>query len=354
MSMNAHAWPVCPRPQTDESLPSWFERVSHEYTMSPASLLGVIERAESGQAVTADIPDADRLLNKAIGDRLAELGQLSASEINALWPPKTGWELHDRGFSVYCPYCCLNDFTHGRTPYGRRCWQQSWCSICQVHSIALVHRNQIHGSSIRSRWLHAKLKRDRASLSTVRYHGLKVTREPLLRSSMLSCLMQLERTVAAAVSGTAPNPWIWGTLSAGEFLTVLTDVTTWLLTHFESVRSWSAAEDLTPAEEQEGCGLVGRFRRMSATEYGENKMTRTLCDIVFPKVRGAALWAAHALMATCHTAASDRPSGPSAQDRQTAWIARSSPAARQWLADRHESWPSSYRHDRWIDVRQLI
>ena len=71
----------------------------------------------------------------------------------------------------------------------------------------------------------------------------------------------------------------------------------------------SAAEDLTPAEEQEGYGLIGRIRRMSASEYGEQRMTRTLRNVAHPKVRGAALWAAHAFMATCHIAASDRPSG---------------------------------------------
>jgi hypothetical protein len=37
---------------------------------------------------------------------------------------------------------------------------------------------------------------------------------------------------------------------------ILTDVTTWSLTHFEPVRSWSVAEDLTATEEQDGYGLI--------------------------------------------------------------------------------------------------
>ena len=104
---------------------------------------------------------------------------------------------------------------------------------------------------------------------------------------------------------------------------ILTDLTTWSLTHFESVRSWSAAEDVTPTEEQEGYGLIGRIRRMSASEYGEQRMTRTLRNVAHPKVRGAALWAAHAFMATCHIAASDRPSGTTTQDREAASLSRS-------------------------------
>jgi hypothetical protein len=102
-----------------------------------------------------------------------------------------------------------------------------------------------------------------------------------------------------------------------------------------------------------GSVVIGRIRRMSASEYGEQRMTRTLREVAHPKVRGAALWAAHAFMATCHVAASDRRSGRTTQDRQATWLSRSSPAARQWLALRQESWPPSYRRERWIDVREL-
>jgi hypothetical protein len=72
-------------------------------------------------------------------------------------------------------------------------------------------------------------------------------------------------------------------------LMILTDLTTWSLAHFESVRSWSAAEDLAPAEEQEGYGLIGQIRRMSASEYGDQRVTRALPNVAHPKVRGAAL-----------------------------------------------------------------
>jgi hypothetical protein len=162
-----------------------------------------------------------------------------------------------------------------------------------------------------------------------------------------------ERTTAAALSGIGPDASSWGTLSSDEFLMILTDLTTWSLTHFEPVRFWSAAEYLTPAEEQAGYGLIGRIRRMSASEYGEQRMTRTLRTVAHPKLRGAALWAAQAFMATCHIAASDRPSGRTTQDCQAAWLSRSSPAARQWLALRQNSWPPSYRRERWTDVREF-
>jgi len=80
--------------------------------MNPLLLLGAIERADSGKAVTAGVPEADRVLDRGIADRVTVLGQFSASEIAALWPAATGWGLHDHGFSVYCPYC-QNGPRHG-------------------------------------------------------------------------------------------------------------------------------------------------------------------------------------------------------------------------------------------------
>ena len=37
-------WPVCPRPQPDESLPSWFERIVAEYQMTPNAPLSSFDR----------------------------------------------------------------------------------------------------------------------------------------------------------------------------------------------------------------------------------------------------------------------------------------------------------------------
>jgi len=67
--------------------------------------------------------------------------------------------------------------------------------------------------------------------------------------------------------------------------------------------------NLTPTEEQERCGLIGRGHRMSTSDYRPSQMMRSLRDIANPKVRGGALWTAHALLTTCHTAASDRSFG---------------------------------------------
>jgi hypothetical protein len=171
---------------------------------------------------------------------------------------------------------------------------------------------------------------------------------------VLGCLLEIEKATKAAIAGIAPNSWSWGSLAADEFLLVLKDLTTWTLTHFEPVRSWSIAEDLTPTEEQEGYGLIGGTHRVSGSNYRDDSSTRTLRDVTNPKVRGAALWSTHALMATCHVAASDRPSGKTVQERQSALLSRSDPAARQWLAERQLFWPNEYRRTRWIDAQDYV
>jgi hypothetical protein len=124
--------------------------------------------------------------------------------------------------------------------------------------------------------------------------------------------------------------------------------------HFECVSAWSVAEDFSPTEEQEGYGIVGRGRRMLPSGYVGQKSTRTLRDITNPKIRGAALWVAHALMTQRHEDAPDRTTGPSPQNRQAARIQRSPIAAREWLADRQQSWPCAYRREFWIDVRSIF
>jgi hypothetical protein len=130
-----------------------------------------------------------------------------------------------------------------------------------------------------------------------------------------------------ALAGIPPNRLSWGKLTAQEFLTVIDDVTTGSLTHFEPVFAWSGAEDLTVVEEQEGYGIVGRGRRQGGPADHSPNGNRSLREVTQPRVRGAALWATHALLASCHGDASDRLSGPIPQERQIARIRRSARAS---------------------------
>ena len=84
--------------------------------MSPALLLGAVEREVlGGQAVGSTLP-ATRLLDPLVADRLAVRGQLSDMETIRLWPVQSSWELHDLTFSTFCPHCCLGDLASNRGP----------------------------------------------------------------------------------------------------------------------------------------------------------------------------------------------------------------------------------------------
>jgi hypothetical protein len=353
VNLYTKVWPICPRPQPDESLLSWFERVAHEYAMSPALLLSAVRQSDTSHQVLGHESLVNHLYERSVADRLAVLAQLTASERKGLWPALTEWDLKTQAYCAFCPYCCMDDLRCNRTPYGRHFWQQSWYTVCRAHGIALVVRNLARVPANRSYWSDPQLRSVADYSHADQYRSYNVVSEPAVRSNILACLVEIERSAAEALSGITPNLYLWGKLTAGEFLVVLGDLTTWSLTHFEPVRCWSAAEELTATEVQEGHGLVGRTGRMSGSDYGERRWTRSLSDVANPKVRGAALWTAHALMATCHTAASDRPSGTTTQDRQHACLSRAAPASRRWLAQCQTRWPKEYCRDRWIKVEAM-
>jgi hypothetical protein len=210
---------------------------NYAYAMSPALLLGAVAHGTFDKTRIARTPPASRLTDPAIADHLTVLGQLSDTERAGLWSPPTDWELNDPSFCTFCPYCCLADLANGRSPYGRRIWQQSWCTVCKPHGTALTLRNLAHAPTNRSSWSHAALKSQREFLAANRYRDLKVPSQPAVRVTMLGSLMEIEQATAAAITGIAPDAFQWGPLTAAAFLMILQDVTTWALTHFEPGRS---------------------------------------------------------------------------------------------------------------------
>jgi hypothetical protein len=162
-------------------------------------------------------------------------------------------------------------------------------------------------------------------------------------------LLELQEATQNALAGTRPRRGQWGVVGAETFLHVLEDVTIWSLTHFETVRSWSLAEDLTPIEIADGHKLVGRNRRMTPADYAGSRATRSLVDIEDPAVRGSALWFAHSAMASFHQDASDRQTAYRRTSRQEIKYAASPPAVRTWLASRMGTWPERYRSKCWLN-----
>ena len=313
--------------------------------MSPTALLSSIESAPRAAARGSALPEQERLRDPFFIERLTALSGIAEATSSRLWPPHTGWELHSFSFCAYCPQCCLDELTKNGSPYGRACWQQSWCTICQKHSYPLVVRSH-------NRFLSREaLFRDVNFLAPNRYRDLVVPLNPKVRFDILAGVVEIETAIDNALRGVQPSRWLWGDLAPEEFLLVVSDVTTWSLMHFESVRAWSVAEDFSPTEEQEGYGIIGRRRRMLASEYDGQYSMRTLRCVTSPKVRGAALWVAHALLAQRHEDAPDRATGPTSQDRQTARVRQAPTAACEWLTARQATWPRRYREDCWIDAR---
>jgi len=178
MNALAKVWPICPRPQADESVLSWFERVAHEYAMSPALLLDVVKPADARRRTLRRGSVAEHLYEASLANRLTVLAQLTDSERSGLWPALTKWELRTGTYCAYCPYCCKDDLSQHRTPYGRQSWQQSWYTICQIHGIALVSRSYANMPANRSFWSNIQLGRNEQYSHADRYRSYRVIYEP--------------------------------------------------------------------------------------------------------------------------------------------------------------------------------
>lgn len=346
-----HPWPVCPRPLKDESLHSWFERVAVHYKLPDHRLLHAVSRGLPTPQTFGDVFKVGERLRRdpQVAQRIVDVGQLRRTTQSRLWPPLTGWELQRHEFMTYCPQCCLDDMAHGHSPYGRLLWQQAWCTVCDVHRLPLLLRRP------RARayhvWSPRELGADIDRAAATCYRDLKhVPREPWVRYAIVAALIEIQHAVTGAIAGIRPPGQQWGDLDGTAFLQVLTDVTTWALTHFEPVKTWSAAETLTPIERAEGLALLGRHQRLTPSDYPQERSTRALIEIRDPALRGSALWLAHSLMASCHQDASDRVTGVPPQARQRARLAAIDPAGHAWLAQQMRAWPERYRQSRWIAV----
>jgi hypothetical protein len=183
------------------------------------------------------------------------------------------------------PHVLPGDIRGGRTPYGRQCWQQSWCTVCVYHGCPLAMRKSHPSCGFEIPWSAADLRVEIQYGAPDRYRDLKVARESEVRCAILGSLVEIERVVVKALAGTSPNRLFWGNLTAEEFLTVLDDVTTWSPTHFEPVSAWSAAEALTDDEEQEGYGQHRRQCGSLATPIQNGQ--RSLREVTQPTVCGA-------------------------------------------------------------------
>ena len=87
--------------------------------------------------------------------------------------------------------------------------------------------------------------------------------EPFTRFYIQYALLELQEVMENALSGVRPRRRQWVVLRAESFLQVLHDVTTWSLTHCETVISSCLAEELTSIEISEDLKLLGRHRRMT-------------------------------------------------------------------------------------------
>jgi len=87
----------------------------------------------------------------------------------------------------------------GRTPYGRRCWLQSWCTVCSIHRYPLVAHRPRAWSGYETTWSADEMRQGMQFLAANGYRDLKVPSESAMRGVMLGSLLEIERAVADAL-----------------------------------------------------------------------------------------------------------------------------------------------------------
>jgi hypothetical protein len=179
---------------------------------------------------------------------------------------------------------------------------------------------------------------------------LEIVRQ-LLTDQLFLQTLEMEEVIHRAISGEAPNVFVWGPLSAAEFLRIVHDVTTWALTNFEAFRARPAAEELPSFIRGTGCPYFRKSCRLQLP-FDSNSPVRTLSSVNDPALRCPALWWAHVLLCEHRRCCNRNEIGLHA--RQWHLLRSRCPAGLLWLLERMAHWPSDYVPQHWTPIEPML
>jgi len=167
-------------------------------------------------------------------DRLALATQLPPARLAEMRPDPVEWTLTHADVCTVCALCLDEDLCHGRDPYLRAEWRQSWRIFCSLHNVRLLpsQTSVIAGTAS-----------DASVIDQIDdlYGHCGFVEDSINRSfgsnrdffHLTSAIEEMESVIGRAIAGQAPNAFAWGLLGTDEFLRVVLDVTSWALTNFE-------------------------------------------------------------------------------------------------------------------------
>jgi hypothetical protein len=337
--------PICPRPYQKEAAHSWLTRVARVYNLNPERLVGIL-------GLVPFEPGSRRYLAQPVEAALenANLNQLALA--TRLPPDPVEWTLTHTEVCTVCRLCLDEDLCHGRDPYLRAEWRQSWRIFCSLHEVRLLpcRMNVIRGAASDASVIEAidDLYACCGIVEDSINRALGSNRDFL---HLTLAIEEMETVIRRAIAGEAPDAFTWGPLCADEFLRIVQDVTSWALTNFEAFRARPATEELPMGIVGTGSPYFGRAYRLQPP-FDSNGTVRTLSSVNDPALRCPALWWAHVLLAEMHRCCNPSQMGPPA--RQWHLLRARCPAGLHWLMERMRHWPSDYVRRHWTPLESLV
>jgi hypothetical protein len=266
-------------------------------------------------------------------DRLALATKLPPKRLAEMRPDPVEWTLTHTDVCTVCGLCLDEDLCHGRDPYLRAEWRQSWRIFCSLHEVRLLpsRMNVTKGTAsdtsvteqIDDLYAHCGFVQDTIN------RDLGSNRDFF---HLTLAIEEMESVIQRAIAGETPNAFTWGSLRADEFLRIVRDVTSWALTNFEAFKARPAAEELPNGISGTGNPYFGKAPRLQPP-FDASSAVRTLSSVNDPAQRCPALWWAHVLLAESHRCCNPGQIGLHA--RQWHWLCN------EFFAFCHLSrWPS--------------
>ena len=256
------------------------------------------------------------------------------------------WTLTDTDICTVCGLCLDEDLCHGRVPYLRAEWRQSWRIFCSVHEVRLLPCPMTVFTSNAS---EASMVETIADL----YAHCDLVQDNINRAflHLTVAIDEMELVIRRAIAGEGPDAVTWGPLRANEFLQIVHDVTSWALTNFEAFKARPAAEELPHGISGTGSPYFRKAPRLQPP-YDSDAIVRTLSSVNDPALRCAALWWAHVLLAESHPCRNPTRLGP--PSRQWNLLQSRCPVGLHWLNGRMKHWPREYVRRQWSPLESLL
>lgn len=340
--------PIVPPRLAGEGLRSWLLRTARVYDLGPHELIDDWSGArQDTELVQVEARIADLGLHQAVAEKMRVL--------ESERPPHHGrWIIRlDQDVAV-CPVCLRSDDTAGRPRYLRAGWSFAWNVTCDDHPfIPLQCIDDWEHAPISPQWPAVQRNATGRILRCSNQSGISKKGQrgrPRARDA-LRVIRGVERTITRALAGKAPRRASWGSLTPSEFLNVIEDSMTYVLSRFDGAPPIASQISMHFADP----GPWTCFARSALPRcLTSSDDIRSLVNARHVGWRRLALLGAFELMnaRTARTWLSN-DERQSRSRRLATLLAAQNSTSLTWLSDRMQRWPAVYRDIWWSGARRV-